>query len=86
MPQPDALFYGVALRDGTPLASGTLTAILPRGDTVTVEIAPITGTPYNYELAVPLAYYDPSQRPLRRGFGRGWVRTSASPSTACPRC
>ena len=43
MPQPDAMFYGVALRDGTPLASGTLTAILPRGDTVTAHIAPITG-------------------------------------------
>ena len=44
MPQPDAMFYGVALRDGTPLTSGTLTAILPRLDTMTAEIAPITGT------------------------------------------
>ena len=55
MPQPDVMFYGVALRDGTPLTSGTLTAILPRGDTVTAEIAPITGTPYNYELPIPLS-------------------------------
>jgi len=59
MPQPDALLYGVALRDGTPLASGTLTAILPRLGTVTTEIAPIAGTSYNYALPVPLGYYDP---------------------------
>lgn len=58
MPQPDALFYGVALRDGTPLASGTLTAVLPRGGTVTTEIAPIAGTSYNYALPVPLGFYD----------------------------
>ena len=67
-PQPDVLFYGVALRDGTPLASGTLTAILPRGDTVTAEIAPITGTPYNYALAIPLSYYDTINGPIRSGF------------------
>jgi hypothetical protein len=57
MPQPDALFYGVALRDGAPLTSGVLTAILPRLGTVTTQIAPITGTGYNYALPVPLGYY-----------------------------
>ena len=66
MPQPDALFYGVALRDGTPLTSGTLTAILPRGGTVTTEIAPITGTTYNYALPVPLGYYDTADDLRRR--------------------
>ncbi len=63
MPQPDALFYGVALRDGAAMESGTLTAILPRGGVVTTEIAPITGTSYNYALAVPLSYYDPGVTP-----------------------
>ncbi len=60
MPQPDVLFYGVALRDGTPLASGTLTAILPRLGTVTTDIGPIAGTRYNYVLSVPLSSYDTS--------------------------
>jgi len=63
MPQPDALFYGVVLRDGAAMESGTLTAILPRGGVVTTEIAPITGTGYNYMLAVPLSYYDPGVTP-----------------------
>ena len=60
MPQPDVMFYGVALRDGTPLTSGTLTAILPRLGTITTQIAPIAGTKYNYALPVPLGYYDPT--------------------------
>ncbi len=58
MPQPDAILYGVALHDGTPLTSGTLTAILPRLGTITTEIGPIAGTDYNYRLPIPLAYYD----------------------------
>jgi hypothetical protein len=60
MPQPHATFYGVALRDGTPMTSGTLTAILPRLGTVTTAIGPIAGTGYNYALPVPLGYYDPT--------------------------
>jgi hypothetical protein len=70
MPQPDAIFYGIALRDGTPLKSGTLTAILPRGDTVQTEIAPITGTRYNYALSVPLGYYDSTDTSYATGFAR----------------
>ncbi len=63
MPQPDALFYGVAMRDGAVLKSGTLTAVLPRGGVVTTQIAAITGTDYNYVLAVPLSAYDPGVTP-----------------------
>jgi hypothetical protein len=58
MPQPDAVFYGQVKRDGTVLETGTLTAILPRGDTISVEIGAITGTDYNYALPIPLATYD----------------------------
>jgi hypothetical protein len=62
MPQPDVIFYGRVERNGTPLESGTLTAILPRTGgglgTVTTYIAPIAGTSYNYALDVPVGYYD----------------------------
>ncbi len=70
MPQPDALFYGVALRDGAVMESGTLTAILPRGGVVTTEIAPIAGTDYNYALAVPLSYYDAGATPTASDSAR----------------
>ena len=71
MPQPDALFYGVALRDGTPLTSGTLTAVLPRVGTIRPQIAPITGTTYNYAIAIPLDYYDPDETNYLDRLGPG---------------
>jgi len=69
-PQPDAVFYGVVLRDGTPLASGTLTAILPVPGTISTEIGPITGTGYNYEITIPLAQYDAGETVREAGFAR----------------
>lgn len=56
---PDALLYGVALRNSELLTSGSVKAILPRGAVVNVDVTPITGTNYSYALAVPLSQYLP---------------------------
>lgn len=58
LPVPDVMFYGTATLQGAVLESGTITAILPRGEQIATEIAPIQGTDYNYMLAVPLNVFD----------------------------
>lgn len=55
---PDVMFYGTATMHGEVLESGTIKAVLPRGERVVAEIAPIQGTDYNYALAVPLNTFD----------------------------
>ena len=43
------------------MESGALQVVLPRGGIVEAEIAPISGTGYNYLLSLPLSQYDPGE-------------------------
>jgi len=58
LPVPDVMFYGTATLEGEILESGTLKAVLPRGRSISVAIAPVPDTDYNYALAVPLKVFD----------------------------
>jgi hypothetical protein len=58
---PDVMFYGTATLEGQALESGTVQAVLPRGGRISTGIAPVSGTDYNYSLAVPLNLFDDPQ-------------------------
>lgn len=57
MPLPDLLLYGKATQEGVPLNSGKISAVLPRGHSISSEIAPISGTDYGFVLPIPLSMY-----------------------------
>lgn len=58
---PDVMFYGTATLEGQILESGTIQAVLPRGGRITTGIELVSGTDYNYSLAVPLNVFDDLQ-------------------------
>lgn len=58
LPLPDVILYGATNHADTPLTSGTVRALLPRGGIVSAPIDPMGDTGYSYVLPLPLRMYD----------------------------
>ena len=54
LPLPSVVFYGVASGTGGPLAAGLVKVALPGGGFISAPIGAVTGTGYNYSVALPL--------------------------------